>query len=217
MFTPAKTTPATRRASTGVLAAALLTLACGGPGDAAATADSHGTDPANVTQGPGGDVVGRPVLDLLPQRWIGDAPDLGSARAVLVRFWTDTCPYCRASLPAIEQLRLSYGPDGLVTVGVYHPKPPRAVPDELVSEAATRLGYGGPVAVDADWSALRAIWLDGDIPRRATSASFLLDAEGRVSFVHAGPELHPSDDQAHAACAADYDALVAAIEALLEG
>lgn len=157
--------------------------------------------------------LGRSVVADLPQRWIGPPQTFGPeqpARATLVRFWTDTCPFCEASLPAVEALRQEFGARGLATVGVYHPKPPRAVSDEQVEEAATRLGYHGPLAVDEQWAALESIWL-GTGERQATSASFLLDAAGVVRFVHPGPEFHPSQEPGHADCDADYQALREAI------
>ncbi|MDG2148423.1 MAG: TlpA disulfide reductase family protein [Planctomycetota bacterium] len=162
----------------------------------------------------------------LPTRWIGtpqalwinSQPDFGPdqpARATLVRFWTDTCPFCEASLPAIESLRKEFGPRGLRTLGIYHPKPPRVVTDTHVAEAAARLGYHGPIGVDEQWAALQRMWLGGG-ERRATSASLLLDEEGVVRFVHPGPEFHPSRDPGHADCDRDYRELRAAILAQLE-
>lgn len=142
-----------------------------------------------------GVVLGRRIDGLLPERWLGSPVPLageGAAKATLVRFWTDTCPYCARSLPRIEALRARLGPRGLATVGIYHPKPPRPVADEDVADAAARLGFGGPVAIDEDWSALRAVWLHGD-ERRATSALFLVDAHGVVRYVHPGPELFDDD------------------------
>jgi thiol-disulfide isomerase/thioredoxin len=179
--------------------------------------------PASTTPTPapapraGDDLLGREVLSLLPDHWVDETPQLADAKAVLVRFWTDTCPYCRASLPSLERLRREHEPQGLVTVGVYHPKPPRVVPDTVIAEAARALGFEGPLAVDADWTALRSIWLEGSEPRDATSASFLLDGEGRVTFVHPGPEFHAEPTAGHEACVRDYDALDAAIRELLEG
>jgi len=203
-----------------VAALLCLAIACVGGGadaespvhdDESSVEDARDDGPS----GPGADVLGLPARDLLPARWVGEAPNLNDARAVLVRFWTDTCPYCRASLPAVEQLRVEHGPRGLVTVGVYHPKPPREVNETIVEIAARRLGYYGPVAIDQGWESLRAIWLESGPSRRATSASFLLDRDGRVRFVHPGPEFHPGDDPSHARCAADFTALEAEIESLL--
>lgn len=165
----------------------------------------------------GHDVLGRDVSALWPERWLGERPAFGTAdapRATLVRFWTDTCPFCVRSLPAVEALREEFADGGLATVGVYHPKPPRPVSDAAVVEAARVRGYTGPVAIDPDWAMLEALWLNG--PRRAaTSAAFLLDAQGRVRFVHPGPEFFFSDEPDDAAADADARALRQAIEALL--
>lgn len=162
----------------------------------------------------GADVLGRAVGALLPKRWLGDAVDPERGRPTLVRFWTDTCPFCEASLPALEELRTELGPRGLQTAAVYHPKPPRAVDDETVAAAADERGYHGPIAIDDRWTSLENIWL-GTGRRAATSASFLLDGDGVVRFVHPGPEFHASDDPDHEDCDADWRDLRQAVEHLL--
>lgn len=202
------------------LAALLLALAaCGGHGSSKAdAAQPFAAAPVGLPASRAGqDVLGRDVSGLFPERWLGKPVAVGAAdgpRATLVRFWTDSCPYCVRSLPVVEQLRLEFADAGLVTVGVYHPKPPRPVADDMVTQAASERGYHGPIAVDEDWEMLEALWLDG--PRRAaTSASFLLDADGVVRFVHPGPEFFESDDPAHALADADVDDLRQAVAALL--
>ncbi len=146
---------------------------------------------ARRTSPPASDRVGTPFEPAWIERRIGP-PASADARATLVRFWTDACPYCRASLPAIDRLRREHAPAGLDTVAVYHPKPPRAVADADVERAARELGYEGALAVDADWELLRRLWLDTG-ERAATSATFLADADGVVRWVHPGPELFESD------------------------
>ena len=64
-----------------------------------------------------------------------------------------------------------------------------------------------------EWAILRDLWLN-DADRGATSASFLIDATGTIRFVHPGPQFQRSDDPSLAADRADFDALLAAIEAL---
>ena len=140
----------------------------------------------------------------------GDPP-----KAVLYRWWTDTCPYCESSLPAIERLRKKYGEKGLAVVAAYHPKPPRSVDDETILETAERFGYYGPVAVDIDWSELKKAYLDSG-RRRATSVSLLVDSEGVIRFVHPGPVLFPSKDQAHIRENEDFEFLENAVRFLLE-
>ena len=195
-------------------------LACGG-------GPSEGIRAEDLVPAPraGADVIGQRVDAAWLARWIGAPVDLegeGAARATLLRMWTDTCPFCEASLPALERLREAYGDDGLATVAIYHPKPPRPVDDAAIERAARERGYEGPLAVDPDWSTLERIWL-GTGERSATSASFLLDREGVIRFVHPGPVFFsPDDARGHALMPEraelahdDYAALARAIEALL--
>ena len=140
--------------------------------------------------------------------------DPKQVKATLYRWWTNSCPYCVASLPAIEKLRQEYGPKGLRVVGVYHPKPQRTVDDESVLAMAQRFGYKGELAVDADWSQLREAYLSSG-QRRATSVTFLVDKDGMIRFLHPGPVLFPSEDPQYEIENDDYQLLKQAIEALL--
>ncbi len=158
------------------------------------------------------------------ERWL-DEPILlaggGAAPATLVRFWTDTCPYCDASLSALERLREEFAAQGLVTLGIYHPKPPREVPDATIRAAARERGYAGPLAADPEWRALTHVWLASGEQPSATSASFLLDRAGRVRFVHPGPLFHPPEEEHHLPLPAseageDFEDLRRAIRALLD-
>jgi thiol-disulfide isomerase/thioredoxin len=161
----------------------------------------------------GEDVLGDP-LPLDDLRWIaGNAETvIDSDKVTLVRWWTNACPFCESSLPAINDLEREYGDRGFQTVAVYHPKPPRDVPNDTVIETAKRIGFDGPIAVDDDWAVLRRAYLDTG-KRGATSVSFLLDAGGAIRYVHPGPELRPSKDDP--ALQAQYDEMREAIEALL--
>lgn len=189
---------------------ATLALAGAVPGKADPERHAHHAVPTSEPDA-GAALIGTPAPPLSFDRWVGSRrpPDL-RGKVVLVRWWTDGCPYCAATLPALEALRARHG-DDLVVLGVYHPKPPRAVSDRHVLAAAARLGFRGPLAVDAKWSALRRWWPDGDW----TSVSFLVDRAGTVRWVHGGGEYHPSGDPAHARCAADHAALERAIGAAL--
>jgi thiol-disulfide isomerase/thioredoxin len=75
-------------------------------------------------------------------------------RVVLIRWWTDTCPFCAATAPALQKLQTKYGCLGLQVIGVFHPKPAGDWSVERVREAAKRLNMNFPVALDADWKAL---------------------------------------------------------------
>lgn len=165
----------------------------------------------------GQDLVGKPMPPLRFDRWLNTekdlAPDLNRS-VVLYRWWTDTCPYCARTLPAIEKLRTTYGPAGLKVVAVYHPKPPRDVADQTVLSAAKAIGYHGAIAIDADWTQLRRVWLSAG-RRDATSVSFLVDREGIIRFVHPGVEYFPSDDPREKQQDEDFHLLNEAVRALL--
>jgi thiol-disulfide isomerase/thioredoxin len=166
----------------------------------------------------GQDLLGKPLPKLEFARWLNTAPDgkpLETAGAVtLYRFWTDTCPYCQATLPAVEALRTKYADAGLKVVAVYHPKPPRDVRDEVILAAAAERGYHGAVAVDPKWTALKAAWL-GDGRRAATSVSLLVDRKGVIRFVHPGVTYFPSSKPEDAEANHDYELIDRAVGILL--
>ena len=172
-----------------------------------------------LPEGRGGqEVIGQKLPDLEFDAWLNDdddAAEMRKRRVTLYRWWTNACPYCEASLPAFEQLRTEYEEQGLVIVAVYHPKPPRSVDVDSVEREAARLGFHGPVAVDADWSELRRAYLD-KVGRGATSVTLLVDDRGVIRFVHPGPVLFASGDPAHEQENADYKLLEEAVRVLLE-
>jgi len=166
----------------------------------------------------GQDLVGMTMPDLRFERWIHtpDGRALATDNAVtLYRWWTVGCPFCVASLPAVEKLRKKHGPAGLKIVAVYHPKPPgRDLSVATLTQVLERLGYQGPIALDQDWSELNRLWLSTG-RRRATSAAFLVDRNGVIRFVHPGPVFFPSDDLTNKSPNRDYELLDRAITALL--
>src|SRR5262245_58943669 len=150
-------------------------------------------------------------------RWIGTPRTLASLRGkvVLLRWWTEDCHYCAATLPALEAVRRAYADRGLVVIGVFHPKPPHEVSDRHILAVAKKLGFGGEIAVDRDWTTLGRYWLADHPDRNWTSVSFLVDREGVIRWVQGGGEYHPSDDPAHARCALQYHDLEQALARVL--
>lgn len=166
----------------------------------------------------GAELLGRPAPSWTFDRWLRTKPlSLSRMRGkvVLVRWWTTGCHFCEATLPAIETLRRKHAGDGLVVIGVYHPKPPRRVSDRDVLEAADRLGFSGPLAVDTKWSTLERYWLDGHPERNWTSVSFLIDRAGVVRWVHGGGEYHPSEESRHQRCEVRFHELEEVLEQAL--
>ncbi|MBI3539764.1 MAG: redoxin domain-containing protein [Candidatus Eisenbacteria bacterium] len=154
----------------------------------------------------GVEMIGKPAPAWTFTRWIGPPLSLEGLRGkvVLVRWWNEGCYFCAATLPAIERLRIAHAAEGLVCVGVFHPKPPHEVKDAHVAALAKRLGFHGALALDRDWQTLDRYRLDGHPDRDWTSVSFLIDREGVVRWVHGGGEYHPSSDPAHARCDLQY-------------
>ena len=136
-------------------------------------------------------------------------------RVVLIRFFTDAdCPYCRATAPALNEFHDAFAATGLVVIGMYTPKPrPRAVGVAAVRGHVSTYGFKFPVAVDADWGALRKLWQDGAPDAAFTSATLLIDRRGVLRHVHQGGAYakHASDPRSRQ----DYEDLREAIVALL--
>lgn len=154
--------------------------------------------------------------------WLNSEPltleDL-RGQVVLVRWWTETCPFCASSSPALRVINDVYAPQGLTVIGVYHPKADRDSPLNMarVEHAVATRELDFPIAVDWDWrnGTLADWWLTGP-ERPATSVTFLLDKSGVIQYVHPGMEYHDADDAgAHAMCANDMVGIRDAIERLL--
>jgi peroxiredoxin len=157
---------------------------------------------------PGEELLGRPAPGWDGLRWLGTP--LGSealrGKVVLLRWWSDECPMCRGTLPGLQRLYDEHQQEGLVLVGVYHPKPARPVTDAEVTRYRDGLGVRFPVAIDADWTVLKRWWLTGR-PRAFTSVSFLVDRKGTIRWLHRGGEFHPSRDPEHKDCDAAFSEL----------
>jgi len=159
--------------------------------------------------------VGDPARPWSFSDWDGFEPrplqDL-EGQVVVVRFWTDSCPYCAKSLPALEQLSEEFSDDPVLIIGAYHSKPfgsERPWSDAL-ERSRDDWGVSFPLAYDRRWRTLRHWWLEGGAPR-ATSSTFVIDAEGDVAFIHPGPLFFPSDDPAHQRYNRDFQRLREAI------
>lgn len=164
----------------------------------------------------GQELIGTKMPALTFDRWLNTESnkplDTGGSMT-LYRWWTNECPFCKGTLPGLEKFRQKYGEKGLKIVAVYHPKPPRGVADSLILDAASDIGYRGPIAVDLNWSQLKKAYPGN---RGPTSISILVDKEGIIRFVHPGPDYFPSDQKEKARQDEDYRLMEKAIEGLLK-
>ena len=163
----------------------------------------------------GQELIGKKMPALTFDRWLNtdqNKPLDTSGSVTLYRWWTNECPFCKATLPGLEDFRQKYGEKGLKVVAVYHPKPPRAIPDSLILNAAKDIGFRGPIAVDVDWSQQKKVYPNNP---GATSISILVDKDGVIRFVHPGPDYFPSDQKERSRQDSDYHLMEQAIQELL--
>ena len=185
----------------------------------AAAPSAGATAAATAAQPEGQELIGTPARSFAELRFIGPPLKLQDLRGkvVLIRFWSDACPMCSGALPNLGRLYEQHKQEGLVVIGVYHPKPPAPISAagvQTIAKAAEAHEAHFPVAIDADWTVLRRYWLYAG-ERGFTSPSFLIDRQGIIRWVHPGGELHPSTDPAHKECDRTYGQLVSTLTALL--
>lgn len=159
-----------------------------------------GTVEAGEPEGTGNALVGQRFGATGALEWM--SPDGGAFRFsaspyTLVRWWTNGCPHCSASLPALAQLERKYAARGLRLLAVYHPKGGDLRSRQRIRGYLRRLGFEGEAAYDPRWVKLKELMKRGHLTR-ATSVSFLVDRHGIVRWVHAGPRLYRTRDPAWA-------------------
>lgn len=138
----------------------------------------------------GADIIGTKAPEFAGLTWVNSKPLTMAGlkgNPVFIRFWLGDCSYCQNSIPVINYLQKTYGPKGLVVVGIHHPKgaTPLRVPDKVKTVMHQwRMDASIPVALDNDWKTIDRFWTGK--PRDFTSASILIDKEGIIQWVHPG-------------------------------
>jgi len=136
-------------------------------------------------------------------------------QVVLVRFWTDACPFCARTAPTLNEFHEKYSRRGLIVIGLFTPKPsPQLVSIERVQKAIKRFGFKFPVGIDSNWKTLKKWWLDR-VDSKWTSISFLLDRHGIIRHIHPGGDYYATPDDPKSRPNRDYKAMKRAIEQLL--
>ena len=175
----------------------------------------------NINQGliakEGDELIGKPAPEWGTLKWMNSQPlklDELADKVVLIRWWTETCPFCAASAPALNEFHDTFKDRGLVVIGMYHPKPPGPRRQKALERAVERLGFEFPIALDMDWRTLRRYWLAKG-GNRWTSVSFLIDRQGKIRYIHPGGEYYKGKNKPQTEAERDYDELKAMIEKLL--
>ena len=99
---------------------------------------------------------------------------------VLVDFWTYTCINCIRTFPYLKAWDQRYRKAGLVIVGVHTPEFPFERDESNVRDAIAQSGLRYPVVQDNDY----AVW--DAYQNQYWPASYFIDAEGQVRYVHFG-------------------------------
>jgi polyhydroxybutyrate depolymerase len=140
--------------------------------------------PAPPPAGPVNPLVGAPFGATDALRGL---PEFGGRPFTLLRWWTNECPHCVGSVPALAKLEDKYRARGLRMVAVYHPKG-ADLPDEGARAYAARLGFRGAIAFDDRWTKYRDLRDRGGLTA-ATSISVVVDSSGTIRWVHPGPRI----------------------------
>ena len=163
----------------------------------------------------GNPLVGQPFADLSALNWVSDRPAPSGPRPLtLFRWWTTNCPHCTASLPALSELIKSKG-DGVRLVAVFHPKSPERRTDKDLAAYLRTHGVDAALARDPQWTVLKSLMKRAGLTR-FTSVSFLVDAAGRVAWVHRGPRVHPDAEGRHGSAQQDFRDLDDTLRRLLD-
>ena len=166
----------------------------------------------------GDELIGKPAPEWGKLEWMQSEPlklNELEDKVVLIRWWTETCPFCERSAPALNEFHEAFGDKGLVVIGMYHPKPPGPRRQKALDKAVKRLGFEFPIALDMGWKTLIRYWL-ADYRHRWTSVSFLIDKRGKIRYIHPGGEYYKGEGEARMEAQQDYHELTAMIEKLLK-
>jgi cytochrome c biogenesis protein CcdA/thiol-disulfide isomerase/thioredoxin len=128
-------------------------------------------------------VLGRAPAFATGQRWF-NSPPLTMAglrgRVVLVDFWTYTCINCLRTLPYLKAWDERYRAKGLTIVGVHTPEFAFERKASNVGAAIDRQSIRYPVVQDNEYGTWNAF------ANQYWPAKYLIDARGRVRYVHFG-------------------------------
>jgi cytochrome c biogenesis protein CcdA/thiol-disulfide isomerase/thioredoxin len=101
-------------------------------------------------------------------------------KVVLIDFWTYSCINCLRELPYVKAWAQTYGPAGLVIIGVHTPEFAFERVVGTVEKAVEDLGVTYPVAIDSNYK----IW--GAFNNQYWPALYFIDATGTIRHHHFG-------------------------------
>ncbi len=140
------------------------------------------------------EMIGTHAPEWSDLEWINSKPlslEGLKGKVILVRWWLETCPYCEATAPSLNEFDAAYSDKGLVVIGMYHPKPMgRRVSIDQVTEFSEAKNFKFPIAIDENWENLNNYWFEKG-GNGFTSVSFILDRDGVIRYIHPGGSYNP--------------------------
>jgi thiol-disulfide isomerase/thioredoxin len=124
--------------------------------------------------------------------WINSKPlvtDDLRRKVVLVDFWTYTCINWIRTLPYIRSWAGTYGPHGLVVIGVHTPEFQVEHEVEGVRRAAREMRVDYPIAIDNEY----AVW--NAFANQYWPALYIADSKGRIRHHHFGEGGYEKSEQ----------------------
>jgi thiol-disulfide isomerase/thioredoxin len=145
----------------------------------------------------GSELIGKPAPELTGITWLTAKPPVLKnlrGKVVLIRLWNRYCSMCENTAPLLNELHRKYCGKGLVVIGIHHKK--TKAPDTIkeVADAARLWKMEFAIGLDNDWISVKKLWMHND--RSMTSASILIDKNGRYIWIHPGGTLAPGSKDA---------------------
>ena len=112
----------------------------------------------------------------------GKLPDSLRGKIVLVDFWASWCGPCKGSFPVLEELHKRYAAQGLVVLGINLDDTKEAMNEFLAKHSASFT-----IVRDQKHQMVKTVSI------ATMPASFVLDVDGKVRFLHNG--FHGADTQ----------------------
>lgn len=119
--------------------------------------------------------VGASFPDLAGFSLEGPLPQSLKGKVLLIDFWASWCAPCKASFPALQKLSEEFASQGLVVLGVSVDEK-KGDMERFLAKAKVTL----PVVRDASHKLVATAGIE------TMPSSILVDAEGKVRFVHKG-------------------------------
>jgi thiol-disulfide isomerase/thioredoxin len=125
-----------------------------------------------------------PIRPIGPvQGWLNQGPvdpTRIDATAILIHFWSLSCPLCKEQMPIVERWIAQFGPRGLRGIGVHTPLIQDDRDDVLVEQMVRALDLQHPIALDQEGAVATVYQVE------AVPTYFVYDRNRLLRYRHTG-------------------------------